>query len=303
MRLRYLMIGAAVCAGAWAQLATGPELPLKLVADWAKLPKGTYWGECSGVSVDKSDNVWVFNRGKKPVMKFAPDGRLLDAWEVPVVSSHGIKVDPEGNIWTVDVAAHSIKKYSADGKMLMQIGNPGGSAGTNDSKDAFNRPTGIAFAANGDFYVSDGYVNSRVVKFNKDGEYLLHWGKKGKGDGEFDTVHDVALDGRGRVFVADRENHRVQVFDESGKFLAKWTNLGSPWGFAYNAKEGALYVCDGYANRIVKVNQEGQILGTFGKYGKIPGRLDFAHHMAMDSAGALYVAECRSSRSDRIAAL
>lgn len=284
-------------------LAAQPALPIKLVSEWAKLPKGMYIGECSGVSVDKDDNVWVFHRGKSPIMKFDKTGKLLDHWDgAPITSSHGIKIDPEGNVWTVDVAGHNIKKFSRDGKLLMHIGNPGGSPGNNESKDSFNRPTGIAFEPNGDFWVSDGYVNSRAVKFNKDGEYVMQvGGKKGKADGEFDTAHDVALDARGRVYVADRENHRVQIFSPDGKFIGKWTGVGSPWGLAFNPKDSTMFVADGYANRVLKVNLEGQVLGSYGQYGKIPGRFDFIHHIAVDSQGNLYAAEIKNWRVQKFA--
>ncbi len=281
----------------------GQTLPIKLISEWAKLPKGMYIGECSGVATDKDDNVWVFNRGKSPILKFDKTGKLLDAWEnVPVTSSHGIKIDPEGNVWTVDVAAHSVKKWARDGRLLMVIGNAGGTPGTNESKDAFNKPTGIAFEPNGDFWVSDGYVNSRVVKFNKNGEYQMQiGGKKGTGDAEFDIAHDVAIDGKGRIYVADRENKRVQIFSADGKLIGKWTHLGSPWGLAFNAKENAFYICDGYANKITKVNLVGQVLGTYGQYGKIPGRFDFVHHMAVDSTGAIYAAEIKNWRVQKFA--
>jgi len=126
----------------------------------------------------------------------------------------------------------------------------GGAAGDNNTKDGFNRPTNLIFAPNGDFFVSDGYVNSRVVKYNKDGEYLTHWGKKGTGDGEFDLVHDVALDSDGRLYVADRTNQRVQIFDKNGKFLGKWTDAGAPWGLYYVKRDNAIYMCDGVNNRI-----------------------------------------------------
>lgn len=300
---RILLLSCGAAALLFGQLASGPPLPIKLISEWAKLPKGMYIGECSGVATDKDDNVWVFNRGKSPILKFDKTGRLLDAWEnVPVTSSHGIKVDPDGNVWTVDVGANSVKKWARDGRMLMQIGNAGGAAGTNESKDAFNKPTGIAFEPNGDFWVSDGYVNSRVVKFNKNGEFLMQiGGKKGTGDGEFDTVHDVAIDNRGRIYVADRENRRVQIFSSEGKLINKWTNLGSPWGLAYSEKESAIYIGDGYNNRIVKVNLEGQVLGTYGQYGKIPGRFDFIHHMAVDSSGAIYAAEIKNWRVQKFA--
>ena len=280
-----------------AELKSGPPLRYRVIKDWAQLPKGWNFGECSGVAVDKQDNVWVFNRGPHPVIQFDRNGNMLQAWgEGTVKSSHGIRVDADGNIWGVDVKGHVVIKYNPAGHVLMILGNRQGVPGNNDSKDAFNEPTNLAFAPNGDFFVSDGYVNSRVIKFNKDGEYLAHWGKHGTGDGEFNLVHDVVLDKQGRVYVADRTNQRVQIFDSNGKFLGKWTDIGAPWGLDYVASENAIYMCDGLNNRVVKLNTDGQILGVLGSYGKVPGKFDFAHSIAVDSAGSIYVAEIKNWR-------
>ncbi|HZT30849.1 MAG TPA: peptidyl-alpha-hydroxyglycine alpha-amidating lyase family protein [Bryobacteraceae bacterium] len=287
---------AASCPLA-AELKSGPSLPYQVVKDWAQLPAGWNFGECSGVAVDRQDNVWVFNRGPHPVIEFDRNGNMLQSWgEGTVKSSHGIRVDAEGNVWGVDVKGHVILKYSPSGRVLMILGNRQGYPGNNDSKDAFAEPTNIAFAPNGDFFISDGYVNSRVIKFNKDGEYLTHWGRKGTGDGEFNLVHDVVLDKRGHVYVADRTNQRVQIFDGNGKFLGKWTDIGAPWGLDYVPREDAIYMCDGLNNRVIKLNTDGQVLGVLGSYGKIPGRFDFAHSIAVDSTGAIYVAEIKNWR-------
>ncbi len=280
-----------------AELASGPPLPHRVVKDWAQLPPGMNFGETSGVDVDKDDNVWVFNRGTHPVIQFDKNGKMLAAWkDLQVTSSHGIKIDPEGNVWLADVKGHAIMKFSRAGRLLMVITNAGKRPGDNKSEYAFNEPTGLTFTPDGSFYVSDGYVNARVIRFNRDGDYITHWGSKGKADGEFDLVHDVAVDSRGRVYVADRTNARVQVFDPGGKFLGKWTNLGNPWGLAYVARENAIYMCDGHANRILKLTTEGQVIGVLGGFGKIQGKLDFAHHMAVDSTGAIYVAEIKNWR-------
>lgn len=296
MRLAFFLT-ALLSLPAFAELKSGPPLPYKVVANWAQLPDGWNFGETSGVDVDKDDNVWVFNRGPHPVVQFDRDGKMLQAWkEVAVESSHGIRVDGDGNIWTIDVKAHRILKSTPHGRVLMMIGGVGGAPGDNDTKDGFNRPTGVIFAPNGDFFVSDGYVNSRVVKFNSEGTYLTQWGRKGTGDGEFNLVHDVALDSAGRLYVADRTNQRIQIFDQNGKFLAKWTDLGSPWGLYYVKRENALYMCDGVNNRIIKLNTEGQILGVLSSYGKVPGKLDFPHNLAVDSTGAIYVAEIKNWR-------
>jgi DNA-binding beta-propeller fold protein YncE len=297
MRNYILVLLVAASLPILAELKSGPPLDFTVVPDWAQLPKGWNFGECSGVTVDKNDNIWVFNRGAHPVMVFDKSGKILKAWtEVPVTSAHGIRADADGNIWTVDVAAHRVMKFNQAGHLLMMIGQVGGAAGDNNTKDGFNRPTNLIFAPNGDFFVSDGYVNSRVVKYNKDGEYLMHWGKKGTGDGEFDLVHDVALDSDGRLYVADRTNQRVQIFDMNGKFLGKWTDVGVPWGLCYTKRENALYMCDGVNNRIVKLSLDGKILGVLSSYGKIPGKLDFPHTIAVDSTGAIYVAEIKNWR-------
>jgi len=298
-KLAALLLHLALLAAlAWpASLKSGPPLPYHVVLNWAHLPQGWNFGECSGVSVDKDDNVWVFNRGAHPVIEFDKNGNMLQAWsEVPVTTAHGLRVDPESNIWAVDVAAHRVLKFTPQGRLLMMIGQVGGAPGNNGTKDGFNRPTNVAFAPNGDFFVSDGYVNSRVVRFNKDGEYMLQWGSKGTGDGEFDLVHDVTLDSQGRVYVADRTNQRVQIFDQNGKFLGKWTDIGAPWGLDYDVRENVIYMCDGVNNRIVKLNLDGQILGVLSSYGKVPGKLDYPHSIAVDSAGAIYVAEIKNWR-------
>jgi len=311
MRVWFFLVAAlAVTAtSGWAELKSGPPLPHKVVKNWAKLPPGWHFGECAGVSVDKDDNVWVYNRGKHPVIQFDKDGNVLQSWGEDIMTwPHGIKVDLDGNIWTVDVGfgaitylnpssanGHVVFKLTPAGRVLMTIGRVGFPGG-NDSKDGFNQPTAVAFAPNGDMYISDGYVNSRVIKFNKDGDYLLHWGKNGTGDGEFNLVHDVALDSQGRVYVADRSNKRVQIFDGNGKFLAKWTDVGTPWGFHYVAKENALYMCDASNSRVVKLSLDGQVLGVLGGPGRVPGKFGPAgpHHMAVDSSGAIYVAEIQN---------
>jgi DNA-binding beta-propeller fold protein YncE len=298
-----LLIAIAISAAAQQRaVKSGPPLPHKLVSDWAQLPRTWNFGEASGVDVDKNDNVWAFNRGKRQIIQFDRNGKMLQAWEdMPIRSAHGIRVGPDGNIWALDVAGHTLFTFNTEGRILQVIGGVGGQAGTMESKDAFNRPTGIAFAANGDYYVSDGYVNSRVVLFGRDGIFKKQWGAKGTADGEFNLVHDVAIDAKRRVYVADRENWRVQVFDADGKFLAKWTDVGSPWGLYYAAKENAIYMCDGYTNRIVKLNLDGQILGVLGSYGKAPGKLDFVHNITVDSRGDIYVAEIKNWRIQKFA--
>ena len=288
--LTALLLPAALLA----QLQSGPPLPHQLVRDWAKLPRGWNLGQSTGVAIDKDDNVWVFNRGSHPVLKFDRNGNFLESWgEGLFTSPHGLRFDHWGKLWAVDVMGHAVMKLTAAGKLQIVLG---GVVGNNDSKDSFNQPTNTAFAPNGDFYVSDGYKNARIIKFNRDGEYLTHWGRPGTGDGEFNLVHDVCLDSEGRVYVADRANQRVQIFDGNGKFLGKWTDAGAPWGLSYVAKENAIYMADGTNDRVVKLDLNGKVLGVLGSHGKIPGKFDLAHGIAVDSTGAIYVTEIKNWR-------
>jgi DNA-binding beta-propeller fold protein YncE len=283
-----------------AKLKSGPPLPYKVVQNWARLPKGYNFGEASGVDVDREGNVWVFNRGHWPVIQFDRSGTMLQAWSadtLPIRSAHGLRVAPDGSVWCVDVAGHVVFKLSSEGRVLMVIGNRQGVPGNDDATDAFYQPTNVNFKPDGNFYVSDGYVNSRIIEFNRQGEFVRQWGRKGTADGQFDLVHDVVLDSKGRVYVADRRNERIQVFDQNGKFLAKWPGIGAPWGLAYNPTEDAIYMCDGKYNRILKLNLEGQVLGVLSSWGKAPGKLDYAHSIAVDPADAsLYTVEIKNWR-------
>jgi len=287
-------------ADAAAKLKSGPALAYKVVPTWPALPKGVNFGEVSGVDVDRNGNVWVFNRGHWPVMQFDRSGKLLQSWTAdsfPVKSSHGLRVGPDGSLWAVDVEAHAIFKLSPEGRILMVLGQQGGKPGNDTAEDGFNRPTNVAFARSGNIYVSDGYVNSRVVEFNPSGEFVRKWGAKGTGDAQFNLVHDVTTDGKGRVYVADRLNERIQVFSENGTYIEQWNGMGAPWGIYYSASDQAIWMCDGKYNRIVKLNMEGQVTGVLSSWGKAPGKVDFAHSIAVDPADAsIYVAEIKNWR-------
>jgi DNA-binding beta-propeller fold protein YncE len=260
------------------------------------LPAGWNFGETPGVAVDAKDHVFVLHRGENPIMEFTPDGRLVRSWGKGLfIRPHAIRVDPEGNIWTVDNDTHQVLKMDPSGRVRLVIGRKGVSG---ETEEAFNRPTDVAFGANGDIYISDGYVNSRVVKFSKDGRYITAWGKKGSGPGEFNLPHSVAVDKQGRVYVGDRENRRLQIFDGDGKFIEEWKHVGSPWGLDMQPDQ-TLFIADGYNDRVLKVDLTGKVLGAFGGNGRMPGEMSFVHHLEVDSAGNIYVGEIKNQRIQR----
>jgi DNA-binding beta-propeller fold protein YncE len=232
-----------------AQATNSLPNPYRAVEDWAHLPEGVKWGQVISVKPDAHGNLWVFHRSEPPILEFDASGKFLKSFGGGMfVQPHGLEIDREGNIWTTDQNAKDGKgqqviKFSPDGKVLMTLGKAG-VAGS--GPDAFNGPCDVAIAPNGDIFVADGHggdTNARVVKFSKDGKYIKEWGKKGAGPGEFDTLHSMAMDSKGRLFVADRGNSRIQIFDQDGKFLAEWTQFSRPSGI-YIDSHDIIYVTD-----------------------------------------------------------
>jgi DNA-binding beta-propeller fold protein YncE len=223
--------------------------PYRPVENWAQLPTGIQWGQVIGVQPDAHGNLWVFHRSEPPILEFDASGKFLKSFGAGMfVQPHGLSIDPEGNIWTTDQQGKDGKgqqaiKFSPDGKVLMTLGKAG-VAGI--GPDTFNGPCDVVVAPSGDIFVADGHggdTNARVVKFSKDGKYIKEWGKKGSAPGEFDTLHSIAMDSKGRIFVADRGNSRIQIFDQDGKFLDQWKQFGRPSGI-YISKKDTLYSVD-----------------------------------------------------------
>ena len=205
--------------------AAGPRLTP--VAGFLEIPKGIPLGAASGVDVDSKGRVYLFHRGPRPILCFAKSGKLVRSWGDDLVgSAHGLRVDRDDNVWVTDIGHHVVYKFSRRGKLLLTLGEPD-KPGTGTGQ--FDKPTDIGFGPGGEIYISDGYGNSRVMKFDSKGKYLSQWGKPGKGQGEFDTPHAILVDRKGRVVVGDRENDRVQVFDANGKWLATVARVRSVW--------------------------------------------------------------------------
>jgi DNA-binding beta-propeller fold protein YncE len=277
------------------------------VEGWGRLPDGWSYVEATSVGVDAKDNVYVFNRGEHPVIVFDRDGNFLRSWGEGVFRRpHGITIGPDGTLWLTDDLHQTIRQFTPEGKLLLTLGTPD-KASSLHGGEPFNRPTHVALCPrNGDVYVSDGYGNSRVHKFDPKGRRLLSWGEPGTDPGCFNIPHNIATDAEGRVYVADRENHRVQIFDEKGRYLAQLTNLFRPCGLFADRRDGELlYVGElpahlavsaevpnlGARVSIVTLNGErvGRVGGRF--MGEKPGEFIAPHGCVVDSHGDLYVAE------------
>ncbi|MDP6352462.1 MAG: peptidyl-alpha-hydroxyglycine alpha-amidating lyase family protein [Alphaproteobacteria bacterium] len=214
------------------------RLEYEVLEGWERLPEGWSFVEVAGVAVDSQDRVYVFNRGDHPVIVFDKDGRFLDAWgEGVFTSAHGIFIDRHDHVYCADNLDHTVRKFTTEGSHLMTLGEPNQPAETGFREGAspvqysggpFNRVTNVAVTANGDMFIADGYGNARIHHFTAEGKLVTSWGAPGQGHGQFNLPHGIAVDNSGRVFVADRENSRIQIFDGEGNFLRCWDWVNRP---------------------------------------------------------------------------
>ena len=284
-------IAAIVIAVGAAAFHTGrvqaAESHYQLLENWAQFPPGvTKWGAATGVDVDAHDNVYVFHRNEAmPIMAFDRRGKFLRAWGQGMFkTTHFLRVDHSGYVWVTDRGDMQAFKFDSGGKLMMTLGRKG-ITGDNNSEDAFNGMADLAVANNGDIFIADGEgPNTRVVKLSKNGKFIQWWGGKGTDPGQFNTPHSIAIDSKGRIYVADRSNNRIQIFDQTGKFLNQWTNFGTPWGLF--VKGDLIYVVDGTENNCLLIANT--------KDGKVLERIDGLSNptaVAVDSKGAIYVGE------------
>ncbi len=322
-RVRLTFVGAVVAVVASSSgSAEGPPNsepnPYRTVENWARMPEGRTWGSTSAVEVDRDGkSIWVAERcgantcagsDLPALLKFDAEGRFVTSFAAGMfVFPHGIHVDGDGNVWVTDARGregkgHQVSKFSPDGKLLLALGKAGV---TGEGPDTFNQPSDVAVAANGDIFVADGHdqnSNARIVKFSKKGEFIRAWGKRGSGPGEFDTPHGLAFDSRGRLFVADRGNNRIQIFDQDGKFLEERKQFSRPSGI-YIDKNDVLYVADSESNTKVNTVWKRGIRVGSAKGGKVTAFIpdpepdpekvvtSAAEGVAVDAQGNVYGAE------------
>jgi len=277
MRLLSFVIAAALCAAAAnAQSSLFDRYDVNMTK-WAQLPPGAEWGgETSWVAADGKGQVVVLVRKAPYFRVFTADGKFVRSWGEDGLFklAHSVYFDRDGNLWATDANDHVVLKFSPDGKLLMTLGKKG-VAGDNRSHDLFNRPNAIAFGPNGDIFVSDGYVNSRIVQFSKDGNFIrIIGGVKGSAPGQLQLPHGVAIDSKGRVLVSDSDNKRISVFDKNGKFLETWA---APCrGGIVVTPDDTVYVSDVNAGAVT-ILKDGRIVDAI----HVDGR---PHGLAMDPA-------------------
>jgi len=274
---------------------------------WAKLPDGWPLREVGSVGVDVRDNVYVFSRSEHPMIVFDREGNFLRSWgEGIFVRPHGIHMGADDTIWCTDDGDHTVRQCTLDGRVLVTIGTAKRGS-PYMSGNPFNRCTHTAHSPEGDIYISDGYGNARIHKFSPDGQHLFSWGESGTAPGQFNLPHNIACDADGWVYVADRESHRIQIFDKNGRYETQWNNLHRPSAMYVQpgCKCPVCYV--GECGPVLPVNRaapnlgprlsvldhEGRLLARIGGLhaGNAPGQFISPHGLAVDSRGDLYVGE------------
>lgn len=353
MKRSVLFLFLATAGSLLAQEARVPEIPFRSVPQFLKLPPDLYLGEVAGVAVNSKGHVFVFSRSGSPgpaygaraaqLLEFNPQGTFLReighdlyAWSF----AHSVKIDKDDNIWVADKGSDMVIKFDPQGRVAMVFGRKqeASDEGTEPLKHPkpplppvdgmFRQVTDMAWDADGNTYISDGYINSRVAKVDKNGNWLKSWGEPGDQPGQFNTPHSIAVDAEGKVYVADRGNRRIQVFDGDGKFLRQIMidvpfdtearspignkpklpitgnqamAPGAPWAICITPPPNqVLYSSDGYPGRIYKLTLEGKVLGVLGESGKQLKQFGWIHEIACPSENELFVAELLNWRVQKL---
>jgi hypothetical protein len=348
MKPSIFLIALFIATSSFAQQP--PEIRYHAVPDFLKLPPDIHLGEAVGVAVNSKGHIFVFSRGNSTgpaygataaqLLQFLPDGRFvreighnLYAWSF----AHSVRVDKDDNIWVADKGSDMVIEFNPDGRVVMVFGRKqeASDEGTEPLKHPkpplppadgmFRQVTDMAWDSAGNTYISDGYINSRIAKADKDGVWLKSWGEPGDKPGQFNTPHSIAVDAQNNVYVADRGNRRIQVFDTDGKFLRQitidvpapadahaaigakpTTNTGTmapgaPWTLCITpGPNQVLYTSDAFPGRVYKLSLEGKVLGILGKAGKQPGQFGWIHSIACPSENELYVAEILNWRVQKL---
>lgn len=272
-------------------------------------------GWVSGLAIDDKDQVWLFKKGADPVQVYKTSGEFVRTWgKGDFVDPHQLRIDHEGHVWVADFGLHVVQKYTPEGELLQTLGTRGESG---EDETHFNRPTDMAITATGDVFVTDGYGNRRVVHFDKDGKFVKAWGEYGSEPGQFVLPHAIVLDSTGKLYVADRNSGRVQVFAQSGQFLDEWRNLIMPWGLSLTEHD-ELWVCGSsphwwYRNEAYNEYKD-QVVMRFSTDGRVrqvwtlplgdpespqPGDTIGAHCIAEDGEGNLFIGDIYGERAQK----
>ena len=310
-----------------AKVRNVPEIPYESVPNFLKLPPNLYLGEGIGVATNSKGHIFVYTRSQATrLFEFDPNGtyiREIGAGLYGFVFAHAVRVDSHDNIWAVDEGSNMVIKFNPEGRVLMTLGRrpepvdslaaPAPAPNPEEpGKYIFNRPTDVGWDADGNIFVTDGYGNSRIVKFDKDGKFLAQAGSKGSEPGQLNLPHSLAVDANGNAYVADRSNRRIEVFDNNLKFKTIYDNVGTPWElcispgphqYLYSSNsfpDSNDYTLASVTGEVYKMELDGTVLGKFGKAGKRLGEFSGLHEIDCRNPDRLYISEIQLWRVQKI---
>lgn len=296
-------------------LAQPPQRPLKPYDTWMLpgyrsadpastlvLPEDMKYDRVSSVTFTREGNLLVLHRGPQPLLEFDRQGRFVRAFgeDLGLVMAHGLDVDREGNIWVTDLVGNVVLKLDAQGRVLLQLGVKGETGGWDEAagERKFHQPNETAIDSAGNIYVVQGHLAAepRVLKFSPSGQFIRQWGSRGTGPGEFAAAHSIKIDERDRLYIADRENQRIQMFDTEGNFIGEWTYNAMVCSLFLHA-DGSLYMTSGFDGEVAKVDMAtGALVGALGSPGNGRGQFGEAHFLAVDGAENIFVADVVNRR-------
>jgi DNA-binding beta-propeller fold protein YncE len=276
-----------------------PELDYAAVADQLLPFSDVTLGAPASVAFDSGGHLFVLYRGYLPVVEYDADGRFMHSFGEGFRRTHGLRIDRDGNIWVTDVGAHIVVKMNPQGQTLLTIGTKGEAGEWNEATQShhLNEPNDLAFNRAGDVFIVQGHTpgkgDPRVLKFDKDGNFKKSWGGLGTEPGKFNVAHGIAFDAKGQAWVADRENERIQIFDDEGKFVREIKYAGLPCGLEIGSQY--IYMVNGFAGQLLRLDLNGNVLAAVGKSGKGLGEFGEAHYVAVSPKGEIYVADTVNS--------
>ncbi|MBI4196113.1 MAG: hypothetical protein HY526_13665 [Betaproteobacteria bacterium] len=285
-------------------IVDAPDLGYVPVADVFRLPEGMNFGPCSGVAVNSKGHIFVFHRSHHALLEFDGGGNYIRSLADGMFARpHGLRVDSEDNIWATDIGSHIVVKLSPQGRIAMVLGvrDTAGEWHPYGHLRLFDEPNDLAFGPAGEIYVTQGHGKgeSRVLKFDAEGNFIETWGGEGSAAGKFNVPHSIATDAHGILYVADRSNQRIQVFDADGQYLRESRHPGTPCGLCMS-RDDRIFLAHGHTGLIMKLDLEGSVLGATGSQGKGLGQYGEAHFLALDAREDIYVADTLNWRVQKL---
>lgn len=317
--MKKVILALVFLASSLSAFAQPPQRPLIPLAAYAlegyeaidvneafDLPAGMEFSSVASVAFNSEGHLIVLHRGEKPFMEFTADGEFIRSFGATdlFTRSHGLRIDADDNLWVTDVSGQVVMKLDSNGEILMTLGtrNEAGEWNEATGSHLFDQPNEVAFDSAGNIYVAQGHgpAEPRILKFSPAGEFITQWGSRGNGEGQLAVAHSIDIDEFDNIYVADRENFRIQIFNTDGDYLDTW-NFNAMACAIYLHDDGYMYMTTGFDGELAKLDMQGNVLGAIGRPGNENGQFGEGHFLTVDSAGNIFIADVVNRRVQKYA--